>query len=129
MNKLSGSIKEIHEQGSLAIIDLEAGSISLKAIIINPDAQFVKGAKVEILFKETEVLIGTGDCSHLSAQNQIHGQISSLEKDALLSRLELNTPVGNIVAIITTAAVERLSLKTGDAVTALIKTNEIMVSH
>ena len=83
---------------------------------------------LDILFKETEVLIGKGDCSHLSAQNQIQSQISSLEKEVLLSRLELITPVGIIVSIITTAAVDRLSLKKGDAVTALIKTNEIMVA-
>jgi molybdate transport system regulatory protein len=45
-----------------------------------------------------------------------------------LSKIVVESSVGNITSIITSNAVEQLQIKVGSQVTAMIKTNEIMLS-
>ena len=52
----------------------------------------------------------------------------SIASDNLLSKLVINTDVGEITSIITSKSVERLKIKVGTKLTAMIKTNELMLS-
>ena len=64
----------------------------------------------------------------LSARNQFKGTIKSLKLGGVLA--EVVVAVGNIevVSVITRASAERLKLKEGDMVTAVMKATEVMVA-
>jgi molybdopterin-binding protein len=63
----------------------------------------------------------------LSARNQLKGTIKSVKTGAIMAEVVLEVAGQDIVAEITKASVERLQLKTGDQVTAIIKSTEVMI--
>lgn len=131
MNSLPGEISNIKTSGSLSLVEINVDTIVFKTIIIDtPDTvSYLKlGNKVNVIFKETEVVIGIGLGHKISMQNQIVGELHIIEKGDLLSKLTIATTIGNIFSIITSNSVDHLELKVGDTVTAMIKTNEIMLS-
>lgn len=133
MNSLQGHIKEVQVNGSLSLVTVAlSDELLFKAVIIEtPEtASYLReGHLVKVLFKETEVVIGK-DIKHIiSLQNQIRGEIKRVERGQLLSNIIINTPAGDISSIITTNAVDQLSLKEELTVCAMVKTNEIMLSE
>ena len=79
--------------------------------------------------KETEVVIGTNHDHAVSLQNRIPGQISKIQKGKLISSIQVRSVIGNVESVISTEAVNRLGLKEGALVVAMIKLNEIMLSE
>jgi len=64
----------------------------------------------------------------LSARNQFQGTIKSVKLGNIMA--EVVVSVGNleIVSVITRGSVERMGLKPGDTVTAVIKSTEVLVA-
>ncbi len=132
MNTLQGQISNIEVNGSLALVTTKVNGIPFTSIVIEtPEtSSYLKlGNTIKVLFKETEVIITTGDVSGISLQNRVTGTIIQLEKGTLLSKITIGTTVGNITSVITTNAVEQLGIETNTSVTAMIKTNEILLSQ
>ena len=132
MNILQGEITAIKTCGSLSLVSIQAGDSALKSIVIeSPEtAPYLKeGNPIKVLFKETEVVIGKGTEHHLSLRNRLISTIQEIEKGELLSKLSLSTSAGPIISFITTSAVEELDLKKAEVVTAMVKTNEVMLSE
>ncbi|MCF6223736.1 MAG: TOBE domain-containing protein [Flavobacteriaceae bacterium] len=131
MNSLKGRIEEITVHGDLSIISTKVGNISFSAIVIDTpltDDYLVKGNEVNIIFKETEVIIGIGSVDGISLRNKLFGQVVSIASDILLSKLVIQTEVGNITSIITSKSVKKLNIVVGTKLTAMIKTNELMLT-
>lgn len=63
----------------------------------------------------------------LSARNQLKGAVKSVKTGSIMAEVVLDVAGQEIVAEITKASVERLQLKTGDQVTAIIKSTEVMI--
>lgn len=132
MNILKGKIEKLTVSGSLTLIGIEVNNIGMSAIVIDtPETvPYLKlGNTITVVFKETEVIIVKGNTDNISLRNKFKGIIDILECKELLSKLTINTSVGKISSIITTNAVNQLNLKVGSEVTAMIKTNEIMLSE
>lgn len=131
MNIIDGKITAIVSSGSLSKVEVMAGQHVFKTIVIDTpetNAYLRMDHSVKLLFKETEVAIGVGDLSNISLQNRIVGTIQKLELGDLQAKVTLETSVGNITSIITVDAVQQLQLKEKMNATALIKTNEVMLS-
>jgi molybdopterin-binding protein len=132
MNNLSGHIKEVEVSGDISLVTVGMiGEIQLKAIVIDTPntVPYLKAdQKLNVLFKETEVVIGIRKEAGISLQNRIPGNVVKVERGKFLSSLEIESTAGIIRSIISTAAVEELKLKTGMAVFAMVKLNEIMLS-
>ncbi|MBI9041635.1 TOBE domain-containing protein [Lutibacter sp.] len=132
MNKLQGTINNIISNESLSLVYITVNDLKITAIVIDtPDTSplLQKGKAITVIFKETEVIIGTGTNHTISMQNKFVGPIISIESKALLSKLIIETSVGKITSIITTNAVKQLKLIVGLEVTAMVKTNEILVTE
>ncbi len=132
MNSISGTIKEIETDGSLSLVSLETAAGLLTCIVIDTPATcsyLIYGKALKVIFKETEVAIGKSDLGTISLRNQVAGQISQIDHGALLSRVVLSTPAGEIKSIISTRSAREMALQTGEEVFALIKTNEIMLAE
>ncbi|SFH94154.1 TOBE domain-containing protein [Halpernia frigidisoli] len=132
MNTFQGKITKIESSESLSLVQILVDDVLFKTILLEtPEtADYLKeNQSVNLYFKETEVVLAKRNVDFISMQNKISGIISNIEKDVLLSKVEIKTEIGFVKSIITTFAVEQLQLKIGDKVTALIKTNEIMISE
>lgn len=131
MNILDGKIISINASGNLSLVTVDVNGILFKTIVIdNPQtASYLQDDhSINIIFKETEVVIGKGEQHLISLQNKIPAIIREIENGALLSKLTLDSAAGKIVAVVTQDAVLQLNLKIGEAIIAMIKTNEIMLS-
>jgi molybdopterin-binding protein len=63
----------------------------------------------------------------LSARNQLAGTVKKVQLGAVMAEVLLDVGGSEVVAEITKASAERLGLKTGDAVTAVIKSTDVMI--
>ena len=65
----------------------------------------------------------------LSARNQITGRITSVRVDGLMAEVSVDIGGGKeIVSTITRTSAQRLDLKAGDQVTAIIKASEVLIA-
>ena len=62
-----------------------------------------------------------------SIRNRLPGTIQKIVSDKVESEVTIQTAAGIVTSIITTGSVERMNLKEGDAVFAMIKATEVSV--
>ena len=62
-----------------------------------------------------------------SIRNRLPGKIEKIVSDKVVSEVVIRTAAGTVTSIITTGSVERMNLKEGDAVFAVIKATEVFV--
>ena len=133
MNKLKGSIGNVEVSGSLSMVTISIGnSTSFKSIVIEtPEtAPYLQDGKpVNIIFKETEVILAKGNPEGISLINRIPAEVKDIKAGEILCEVNLTTEAGPVSAILSRHAVDLLSLKKGDLVTAMVKLNEIMISE
>ena len=66
--------------------------------------------------------------SSLTTRNQLRGKVTAVTTGSVMAEVRVETSAGEIVAVITKHSAERLGLKDGDQVTALVKATEVMLS-
>lgn len=65
----------------------------------------------------------------ISARNQLKGKIIEVKKGATTAHVRVDIGNGQVVtSSITNEAVEELALKTGSAVTVVIKASDVMIA-
>jgi molybdopterin-binding protein len=62
-----------------------------------------------------------------SIRNRLTGTIEKIVSDKVVSEVVIRTAAGIVTSIITTGSVERMNLKEGDTVFAIIKATEVSV--
>ena len=65
----------------------------------------------------------------LSARNQLRGRVTGLALDGLMAEVRVGIGDQELVSLITRAAAERLKLKVGDEVYAVVKSTEVMIGR
>lgn len=63
----------------------------------------------------------------ISARNQIRGRIKAVSSGTVMTEVEIETEPATVTAAITTASAQKLKLKEGDAVVAIVKATEVMI--
>ena len=64
----------------------------------------------------------------LSARNQLKGKVTGVELGAVMANIKIEVADPNVItAVFTKESAERLGLKEGDDVTALIKSTEVII--
>ncbi len=132
MNSLQGIIEDVEVSGNLSLVTIKVKKCVFKSIVIEtPEtANYLrKDGKINVLFKETEVIIGKDEKMQISIRNKMLGLIKSVESGSLLSKLVIDTNAGEIISIITTNAVKNLGLAVGSSVLAMVKTNEVLLEE
>ncbi len=64
----------------------------------------------------------------LSARNQLKGTIKAIKKGDLMAEVTVEIGGQELVSVITASSAERLGLKAGDAISAVIKATEVMIA-
>ena len=63
----------------------------------------------------------------VSARNRLQGTVKEVVKGTVMAKVVIDYKGAELVSAITMDAVNDLGLKAGDAVTALVKSTEVMV--
>jgi molybdopterin-binding protein len=63
----------------------------------------------------------------ISARNMLKGTVKSVKLGDVMSEVVVDVGGQEVVAAITTSSVERLKIKVGDQVRAVIKATEVMI--
>ena len=64
----------------------------------------------------------------LSARNQFKGKVKSVKLGNVMAEIVIDIGSVELVSVITRESAERMGLKKGKAVTAVIKSTEVMVA-
>lgn len=132
MNKLAATIIAIDSNIHMSLVDLAVGDDLLSATLLETPAQasYLKvGTQVSLLFKETEVSLAKNLSGLISLRNRFNAKVTYIERGEILSAVTLDYKQNTIVSVITTRSVDKLQLVVGDDVEALIKANELVLSH
>jgi molybdopterin-binding protein len=62
-----------------------------------------------------------------SIRNRLPGRIERIVSDKVVSEVVIDTAAGTVTSIITTGSVQRMKLKEGDNVFAVIKATEVSI--
>jgi len=62
-----------------------------------------------------------------SIRNRLAGTIETIVSDKVVSEVTIRIAAGTVTSIITTGSVERMNLKQGDNVFAIIKATEVSI--
>jgi molybdopterin-binding protein len=62
-----------------------------------------------------------------SIRNRLPGTIEKIVSDKVVSEIVIRTAAGEVTSVITTSSVQRMNLKEGDRVFAIIKATEVSV--
>jgi molybdopterin-binding protein len=131
MNQVSGEIVSIETHGHLSLVQVRSGQDRFSALVVDyadPVPYLKAGEPVNLLFKENELFLAKGFSGELSIQNRFPGTIRGITRGKLLSRVVLDYGSRQITSVITTRAVDQMSLEPGDEVIGMVKTNEMLLS-
>lgn len=131
MNELHGKILSIQESDSMAIVKLDCDGTILSSIVLEKQeySSLIAIDKiVKMIFKETEVGLSTSHDLRISYRNQLPCQILEIKAGKLLAQVRLKFGKHVFSSVITTESIKRLELFVDQEVTALIKTNELMLA-
>lgn len=129
MNKLEVKIEEIKKDSKLHFINTVSSKIPFMIATLDLDININIGRKVNIYFKESEVIICKNKNPLLSIENIIKCNIINIQKGNLLSYVKMISICGVISSLISTKLIMKLDLKVTDKVLAMIKANSISIGE
>lgn len=131
MNSLQGTISEISTIAGISVVQVSLDEKNhMQSIVMETpqSSSHIKiGNKVEICFKETEVIISTERPTSSTIDNCIKGQITKIRKGELLSEIILETGFGVIISICSSDRLNALDLTLDTQVFALVQSNDTML--
>jgi molybdate transport system regulatory protein len=132
-NRVRGTVTGVVTGTVMAEVTISVGSEQIVAVITRHSAErlgLADGDDVTVLIKATEVMLAKGSAplDRISTRNQIPGKITGVQQGSVMSEVTIDAGGSELVAAVTRNSVERLGLKPGDDVVALIKATEVMVA-
>jgi molybdate transport system regulatory protein len=134
LNRLNGQIIAIDSNSHMSLVDVAVGKDVFTATLLEtPEtANYLSvGSMVTLLFKETEIALAKNLSGLISLRNRIDVSVHSIKRGDILSAVTLDYVEKRLVSVITSRAIDRLDIKVGDKLEALVKANEIalMAGH
>ncbi len=132
MNSFKGHILEVETVGNLSLVRVALGKNTqwVSVVLDTPQTTpyLVPGEDIRVLFKETEVILNLQDPNLLSVDNYLKGTVKEVEAGEILSRLVLDTEIGELVAVVGSKSLKRLGLARTMSVLAMVKMNELILA-
>ncbi|HVL74749.1 MAG TPA: TOBE domain-containing protein [Noviherbaspirillum sp.] len=132
MNRLPAIVRAVEIDGSIALVDAQVGAHSYASLMVGASseaAEWKVGEPVELVFAETEVALATQLGGTLSMRNRFPATVRTIESGRILTRVAMEFDGHLLHALVTTRAARELDLQVGDAVTGLVKANEMTVTN
>ena len=125
MNQFQATITQIVSKGSLHAVKFTFGSTPLTMVSLELSDKLKVNTLVNLSVNPNYIALAKEKSPELSYSNQIESTITSIEKGAILSRVELLVNGTNFESIITSESLDRMQLAVGDKVVMLMKASEI----
>ena len=133
MSQIIAKIEDIESVASLNIVRFSCAGQILQMVSLELSDAMRQGRSVTLACKPTSVALAKPAIpledfsAMLSYSNQLNVEIVSIEQGALLSSVMLRLGEFMLESITSTESIDRLGLKEGDRVLALIKANELSI--
>lgn len=127
MNQLSGTIKHTKSSEGITHIYIEVGDTILSSLILGDEEEYKKGEIVNLLFKETEVMIASKE-SIVSARNAFISPITYINMGEILAEVHFDFNGIKIVSVVTRGALYDLKCNVGDKFLWFVKSNEVSIT-
>jgi len=89
---------------------------------------FPRGAMERLLGRDNHLQpVSHSDVLDLSARNRLRGRVSDMRVEGLMAEVVIQFGDQEIVSLITRTSAERMHLKVGSEVIAVIKSTEVMI--
>ena len=131
MNILQGNITKITTDGQLSLVKLTSHGCALTTVVVDTPvtSPYLKiNDPVNILFKETEVILARPFSENISLTNKIPCTVRSVLCEGLLCKVAMDFNGVTIHALLTHEAWDSLDMAAADEVVAMINTIEVSLS-
>ncbi|AXK47912.1 molybdenum-binding protein [Aliarcobacter trophiarum LMG 25534] len=131
-NQIVGVIENITDGAVNSEVALKLkGENKIVSIITNSAVENLglnKGDEVVAVIKSSNILLSTDTNLKLSARNSLKGTIEAINVGAVNAEVIINIGNGDkVVSIVTMNSIEKMGLKVGTSVDAIIKASDIMI--
>jgi len=131
-NVLAGKIAHVTKGAVSSEVTLALqGGENLISIITNSSVDTLDlqdGMAAYAIIKASDVIIGKGNGTRLSARNVLAGEVENLHDGAVNGEIKVKLASGTpVIASITMGSVKALDLHQGDKVSAIIKANHVLL--
>lgn len=127
MNQLNGTIKHTKSVEGITHVYVDVGDNIFSVLVLSGNEEYQKEESVNLLFKETEVMIATIE-SIVSARNSFVSPITCINTGEILAEIHFNFEGTKIVAVVTKQALDYLQCNIGDNFRWFVKSNEVMIA-
>ncbi len=128
MNILTGIITQIQQSGAILLVDVDVDGQNFSALLIESATRpdwLQKSNVIDLVFKETEVSLAKNLSGLISLRNRMQCKVIQVDRGELLSKITMQFQKHIITSAITTRSVDSLQIGVGDAIEAMVKSNEI----
>ncbi|MCR4291433.1 MAG: TOBE domain-containing protein [Candidatus Kuenenia sp.] len=128
--KLNGKIMKINKGRIHTHIQIMWKDIPLSAVITTAscdDMNLFEGDAISVLMKSTDLILAKAFRGILSARNFITGVVVTILRGDVLSKVIFESQGDTLCAIITNASLEEMNIQTGEEITAIVKSTELIL--
>lgn len=125
MNKLKAVIRHQKHSSGLTRIEAMCGEYLFRLLIFEDAAHERDGHEAYLLIKESEIAVSKTKINDISISNRVECEVTALKMGEMLCEIGMAFGGSSLTSIITAESAERLGIKVGDKLYALIKANEI----
>lgn len=126
MNLFDATIIDCVAHGRFNYLRVDANGVPFHVVTLELEPAFAIGARVELMIKESEIgLVRHLTCGETSIDNLLPCQVVGISNGALFCDVQLQATCGPFHAVVLRSAVDRMALRAGDALIALIKAADI----
>ncbi len=129
MNYITAVVRRRESFEKLNILSLEANNQHLTMTSLALSDTIQEGTKVILAYKSTNVILAKNLAGELSISNQLKVKIASLNIGKLLCSVRFIFTEELQEGIITKVSSERMKLRVGDEVIALIKASDLSIEE
>jgi molybdopterin-binding protein len=125
MNRFVGNVVRIDDQAIMTQIWVEIEETTLQIIKSKRPEWLHEGDLVLVGIREMQVCVGQACDGKLSIINKIPATLVALRSHQSLCELRLDTPMGEVVSLMTQQAFDALELEVDASVTVLLRETDI----
>ncbi|HHT9104597.1 MAG TPA: TOBE domain-containing protein [Candidatus Wujingus californicus] len=130
-NRLHGKIVNIIRGKIHAHVQILWKEVLLSVIITSvscDDMHLSAGDSICVIIKGTDIMLAKSISGILSARNRTRGFVKQIIRGDVLSKVLIESQGDVLHAIITNASLDEMKINSGDEITAIVKSTELILS-
>jgi molybdate transport system regulatory protein len=127
VNRIEAHVSHIERQDNIAIVSFDAQGHPMRMMALGLTIPVSPGTRVILGTKASHVALAKNLSGDLSFSNRLDALIESVETGALLCSVMLRVGPTLMESIITRESAQKMELKPGDRVTAIIKASDLSI--